>query len=204
MAWLRELAPGFLAGFVYYYVFQRAVRSAQRPAERQGERGVLRYGLFLPILGWANVAAGAALVVIAVLLLLYGDDKADAAGLLGIICLPLTASAVYCLGEAYWTRIEFDGEGIYTHSLWRPDREIPWDDIRGYSFSSRNNWHILETESHGRIRLDTLLVGLGSFFDELRKRRTWQAIEPLLSAEEVAALPSEEAKTPVVLKVWTK
>ena len=81
------------------------------------------------------------------------------------------ATTLILLLEIYFVKILFDDEFIYTFSAWRPARKIPWTDVSGYAYSHFNKWHILQTTAHGRIRLSILLSGLGTFAQELEKRK---------------------------------
>lgn len=138
---------------------------AQRNARMIGGRKILAYGLSVRVFGW--------ILLLISLFIVYGALRASASQIIIAWCVgiafSLMGSAVVL--EFHFIRILFDDEFIYTFSPWRPSRKIPWTAISGYAFSDLNKWYILKTTSYGNIRLSILLSGLGTFSQELEKRK---------------------------------
>jgi len=138
---------------------------AQRNAKMVGDKKVLAYGLLVRVFGWV--------FLIISWFIAYTASRASAnqiviAWCVGIAFLLMSLALVV---EVHFVRILFNDEFIYTFSPWRPSRKIPWTAISSYAFSDLNKWHILKTTSYGNIRLSILLSGLGTFSQELEKRK---------------------------------
>lgn len=141
------------------------VSRTDKNAAVAGDKKLLRYGTSMRMVGWILVAA--------CLFFICAGYHASADQFTTACCVVagFIVTTLILLLEIYFVRILFDDEFIYTYSAWRPARKIPWSAISGYAYSHFNKWHIMETNGHGRIRLSILLSGLGTFAQELEKRK---------------------------------
>ena len=156
---------GILGGVVSAILLTWLTACANKDAKKLANKAVLMYGRPVRVLGWFCVLIS--------LFILYAASGASADLLVLAWCL---GTGFLVMGfslflEFHFVKILFDGEFIYTVSPWRPARKIPWTAISGYAFSDINKWHILKTTSYGNIRLSILLSGLGTFLQELDKRK---------------------------------
>ena len=142
-------------------------KSSQRAAKRIGSRFVLRYG-------WAlrGLTLTTLLMMCSGLLFAKFDTKSpDEAGLL--VCTGiLTALFLFFFIEAFFVRIEFDVTTIYTFTPWRSHREIPWSDIISFRHYEHHNWYVIQTRTHGTLRVSTFLTGINNFVTTLRNNAT--------------------------------
>ena len=141
-----------------------AVR-AQKEARTHAGRRVVEYGRAAKVAGWCFVLLGVCI--------LYAAAHASKEQTATAACVGggLFAGCMALFAEFNLVRIEFDEDVIHTYSPWRKRRVIVWADVIGYRYSEMNRWHILKTRHSGSVRLSVLLSGLGTFFDEMRRRK---------------------------------
>ena len=70
--------------------------------------------------------------------------------------------------SAFFVRIVVSDAGIEARTPFRKIRTIPWSDVTRLRPSYRAE--ILETRTSGRLKLSHMLSGLGSMFEEIRRR----------------------------------
>ena len=87
-----------------------------------------------------------------------------------VVAFVLGLPAVYLLGEAFFVRVAWTGEGIHASSPWRRDRFVPWQDVRGVSFSGGARWFRISTARSGYIRVHEMKSGVATLLDELKAR----------------------------------
>ncbi len=138
-------------------------RSSQRPAERTGSSSLLRYGMALRALSTVFL-----LLIFCILLFAEYDpkNKPEDNGMLMASGI-LAAVALFFFIEMFFVRIEFDETRIKTHTPWRSSREIPWSDIQSFQHDQAHCWYIIQTRTHGTLRISTLLSGINDFATKL-------------------------------------
>ena len=80
--------------------------------------------------------------------------------LFGVIWLPT-------LLEAFYTRIDWDMETVWTRSPWLGHRTIPRADIVASDFSIWLQWYRVYTRGYGTIRVHAYMIGIKQFLAEL-------------------------------------
>jgi hypothetical protein len=138
--------------------------TVRRKAAIEGGEGILTYGLPLRVfvvVFWVFWLGLVGLVVV--------QPPDDPVGVATAVC-GLFALILPLHLEFFGVRVSFDEAGIRTRSPWRAERQIPWPDIRQGWYSSVLQWHVIQTEGYGRVRLHDLMSGVDSLLDELRRR----------------------------------
>lgn len=161
---------GLLGGIIATILLKWLSSRAAPYATNRGNRKVLAYGPPVRILGWLMLVFGGFVAYVA------SQCSSDQRVIAWIVGLSMGVIGLYIWLEFQFVRIEFDDHAIYTFSPWRRRRAIPWREVTGYHFSELNQWHVIQTSRHGRVRLSSLLSGLFCFFDALKKQKAWPPI----------------------------
>jgi hypothetical protein len=156
---------GITGGIISLAILYFLARNAEFEASVRGERYIVKYDRWVRLLGWIFLFIGIGTI--------YGASLSSQKDLI-LACVVGTLFG--CGTSVLWIefnfiRIEFDKDYVYTFSPWRKNRKIIWEDIYEYSYSDINKWHILKTRKDGNIRLSIFLSGLGTFFQEMDKRK---------------------------------
>jgi len=143
---------GIPLALLQVWIFNFLRSDARKKLTSRSGYTVLKYGWGMKLVCWLFL-----LFMISLWFLLANSDGdftsyIIAAGF-GILALSLIL-------EAYFVRIEFDDEFIYTLSPWRHSRTIPWKEVTDHVYSEYNKWHVLKTENSGKIRASDFLVGV--------------------------------------------
>lgn len=139
--------------------------ASQRPAERTGSGLVLRYGLPLRCLSVV------VLVIVSGSLIFSNFDPKTSPEDTGLLVAGgvMTALFLYFFIEMFFVRIEFDEARISTFTPWRSSRQIPWSDIASFRHDEAHCWYIIQTRTHGTLRVSTFLSGINNFAERLRQ-----------------------------------
>ena len=160
-----RICSGIVGGIVATLLLTWLASRTNKTASTIGDKKVLCYEKPIRAIGWMAISFS-----LIVFYAIFKSSKNDPATNLCVGTFFLLIGSILFL-ELQFVKILFDDDFIYTFSPWRRARKIPWTSISGYAFSDINKWHILKTDSFGKIRLSILLSGLGSFSEELQKRK---------------------------------
>lgn len=172
MEWLLRHGLQLIPCIVVACVMHWQMRVSElTPARRIGNRSILAYPTGMRVFG----------IILALPVFLFSGFLAFGsvsgywplrAIILFRILTPLlfSALALYLVLEPLLSRVEFDSEYIYTFSPWRGTRTIPWNRVSSCRYSNINQWHVLETDCYGKIRLSGFLCGLADFWSEMRRQ----------------------------------
>lgn len=159
-----SLPPGVIGGIGGAVGVGLLFLTVRRTTTVKGGTAVLAYGRPLKafvVLGWAGLLGLTVLTVAR-----PGDDPGSKVTALAA----LFALVLIMHLEFFRVRVAFDEFGIRTRSPWRASREIPWAAVRRVWYSANLQWHVIETDGHGRVRLHDFLGGVDSVMEELRRR----------------------------------
>ncbi len=164
MKWDSELSSGLVAGLTVALTALIAnwlMKSAKQDPAQDSGKWILDYGLPMK---------GVSIIFILIFLgILVGASQASpkdhlaaalAVVLFAVITIPLAL-------ESFFVRIAFDDQFIYCFSPWRSNRQIPWSAIYKRRFSQSMQWHIIETNSYGYIRVPVFLSGVLTFLNRV-------------------------------------
>jgi hypothetical protein len=128
--------------------------AAKLPRTDSEGRAVLAYPIGLQLFSWGFV-----LTVCDVAVATSYSGSSDA-GWARIIVPPVLVAMGGALGlETTFIRVAVSQECIECYSPWRRHRRVLWDDVVAYRYSELNDWHVLETRRHGRIRVHSMMRG---------------------------------------------
>lgn len=154
-----------LALSIVYWLLVRTTRS--HAIVRNGKQ-IVAYGTNIKSL--VRVSWGALILAIIGFTLVWpirnAGDRQSALLLAGLIFLLIFFSHL----EAFFVQIHFNEEGIETHSPWRFNRFVLWDDLSDITYSPWDKGYKIKTKRHGSIRCHVLLSGLPSLLAELKRR----------------------------------
>ncbi len=110
-------------------------------------------------------------VILAILTVRTIFDQPDDISLHIFLILFTLIAGGFLILETHFSSIEFDDDGIFVISPWRPNGEISWvdfDSIRQRSFFSM---HMIRTKTNGKIYVYDAMSGARELVD----RAKWQA-----------------------------
>lgn len=139
-----------IGGFLTVVVMSVLLNGSQRsPAS-----GELRYGHFLACLGAGCLAFAA--FTLAQLMVSKGAWGLSRELVIGIA---FALAAIYCFLEYFWTRGDYDAEGLSFTTAWSGRKRQNWADLTRVSFNAYIGWYVLSFRDGRTIRLSPLLKG---------------------------------------------
>ena len=130
-------------------------RSAQRNSETGITEKCIDYPKALKIFVWSGWVFTVVIALIAGFTA-RGDDFWPAT-----LCVVLFVGLILPLHlEAYFVRITWDEDAIYTRSPWRRSRTIPLSSVTRCDFSPSMQWYRVRTGGYGIVRLHMFARGI--------------------------------------------
>lgn len=155
-----------LIGGVLSVVICTYISKSMRKSETEGE---LKFGTFLVVLAWICML----FVVLAFLDFFYDADvwekRSEFFSILGLI-VGFGIGAIYCFGEYFKVRGEFDSKKIDFYTSWTGRKTESWDDLIEVKFNGFTNWYVLSFNSGKTIRLSNLLGGHGEVLELVKSK----------------------------------
>lgn len=141
--------------------------ASRRPDARvDGNAAIVEYGL--PVKGLSIVAL---LFPIGIsLLALVSPPQPEERW----IPLQLTAGflvlAIPFAAEVFRRRLRIEEDALISQSPWTGVVRVPWADVTSVSYQQSMSWYVIESRGNRRIRVGSLMSGLGTLATTLSKR----------------------------------
>jgi hypothetical protein len=152
---------GSIVSLIVYTLFNAFLRDARktRPDNQ------LVYGLAIRI-------ASASILVAGILIAYEALQASPEQRILAFVIATLLLGSSICFAlETFLTRLTYDSAYVYTFSVWRGRRRIPYSAITGFEFFSQAFYeHVFRTDGFGRLRISVFLKGSDRFVKLLQER----------------------------------
>ncbi len=193
---MSGIIGGIVAGIVIVFI-RFAARNASASVEGASGTRIARYPVVARGFTWIL-----ALVPVGLWVALF-KATADQVGIGIMVCLAMSTAALSLLLEFNLARATWSESRIVSHSPWRKERSINWEDVAEVRFSSAANWIVIRDQSSVRIRLPTLFGGLAELLQTLKSNApqslgpsideaTWQWRKSV-STRKILGLPGSRA-----------
>jgi hypothetical protein len=150
-----KVDPGpLITALLLPIVFASLYAASKRGARRVGNVTIVEYPGAAKALGIAAVGASALMIFVA----FRAPEEQRKMALM--ICGSFALLFFFLPLEFTFRRIEFDDETIVIRCAWRKMRRILWVDVISFTELPRQKEWVLESKSHGKIKLSTFLRGL--------------------------------------------
>lgn len=142
------------------------LRQANARARKNELQFIVEYPMAVKLFAVVNL--------IPVLYLIYrsGDAKPDAQVIMWTVIGCWGLGGIYLLFEFFGVVISFDDAHIDVRAPWRKRREIPWNDVQSIRYSKGMQWWVVDTASHGKVRLHQYMRGIPEFLAMAEKKTT--------------------------------
>ena len=148
-----NLGPAITA-LVLPIIFSVMFAANKRAARRVGSVSIIEYPRIAKVIGILAIGAGA-------FMLFLGFHAPENERTIALsFCGAFSLLFFFLPLEFFFRRIEFNDHEIVIYCAWRKVRRIPWIEVVSFEHLHIVKEWVLETRSHGTIKLSTFLQGL--------------------------------------------
>lgn len=140
--------------------------SRRADARVAGSSAILEYGYPVKGLAIASLLFPIGISIAAIV----SPPKAEERWIPLQLTIGFLALAVPFAVEVFRRKLRIEEDALVSESPWTGVLRVPWADVTAVSYRQSMSWYVIESRGHRRVRVASLMSGLGTLAATLAKR----------------------------------